>query len=147
MKFMRLSVLILAVCMIGCSSSPAQKQTKSSAPGPAHVMATNTSNSLAKYLELAGFRITEHSPGKIVVQFGVVNHSQADIGDVKLKVNLTTTTANPGDPPLISFPANVTSLGPSDMKNVTVDVPTKMRAYELPDWQFLTATFEITEPK
>jgi hypothetical protein len=27
------------------------------------------------------------------------------------------------------------------------EVPTKMRVYELPDWQFLKADFEITEPK
>ena len=147
MKFMRFAVLILSVCLIGCSSSPAEKTAKSSAPPSVHVMASNTSNSLAKYIELAGFRITERSLGKLVVQFGVVNHSEADIGDVKLTVNLTTTTAKPTDPPLISFPAGVTALGPSEMKNVTIDVPTKMRAYELPDWQFLTATFEITDPK
>ena len=28
-----------------------------------------------------------------------------------------------------------------------MDVPTKLRVYELPDWQFLKADFEITEPK
>ena len=53
----------------------------------------------------------------------------------------------PGDPPLISFPAAVSKLGPSDLKDVTVELPTKMRVYELPDWQFLKADFEITEPK
>jgi hypothetical protein len=145
---MRLSLLILAVCMIGCSSSSAGKQTKAAntAP-PAHIMASNSSNSLAKWVELVGFRVTERSPGKLVVQFAVVNHSAADLGDVKLKVNLTTTAAKPTDPPLISFPAQVSSLGPSEMKNVTVDVPTKLRAYELPDWQFLIANFEITEPQ
>lgn len=110
-------------------------------------MASNSSNSLAKWVELVGFRVTERSPGKLVVQFAVVNHSGADLGDIKLKVNLTTTAAKPADPPLIGFPAQVSSLGPSDMKNVTVDVPTKLRAYELPDWQFLIANFEITEPQ
>jgi len=113
----------------------------------AHTMATNSSNSLAKFIELVGFRINERSPGKLVVQFGVVNHSEADVGDVKFKINLTTTAAKPGEPPLISFPAQVSSLGPSEMKNVTVDIPTKLRAYELPDWQFLRAYFEITEPQ
>jgi len=134
--------------MIGCSSTSADKQTKaaSTAP-PAHIMASNSSNPLAKWVELVGFRINEKSPGKLVVEFAVVNHSEADLGDIKLKVNLTTTAAKPGEPPLISFPAQVSSLGPSEMKNVTVDVPTKLRAYELPDWQFLIANFEITEPK
>jgi hypothetical protein len=145
---MRLSLLIGAVCMIGCSSTSANKQTKAAntAP-PAHIMATNSSNPLAKWVELVGFRINEKSPGKLVVDFAVVNHSEADLGDLKLKVNLTTTAAKPGEPPLFSFPAQVSSLGPSEMKDVTVDVATKLRAYELPDWQFLIANFEITEPK
>ena len=33
------------------------------------------------------------------------------------------------------------------MKPVSVDVPTKLRVYELPDWQFLRADFDLTEPK
>ena len=113
----------------------------------AHITASNANNSLAKYIELVGFRITEKTPGKLVVQFGVVNHSEADVGDVKLKIDLTTTAAKPGDAPLISFPAQVSGLGPSEMKNVTVDVPGKLRAYELPDWQFLIANFQITDPQ
>ena len=52
--------------------------------------------------------------------------------------------AKPGDPPLLSFPAKV-SLGPSDMKNVKVLVQSKLRVYELPDWQFLTADFQISD--
>jgi hypothetical protein len=30
---------------------------------------------------------------------------------------------------------------------VVVDVPTKLRVYELPDWQFLKPDFVLTEPK
>jgi hypothetical protein len=147
-RFMRLNLLILAaLCLAGCSSSSAEKQTKAPAAPPAHITATNASNSLAKYIELVGFRVNEKSAGKLMVQFGVVNHSEADIGDVKLKINLTTTAAKPGEPPLISFPAQVSSLGPSEMKAVNIEVATKLRAYELPDWQFLIANFEITEPK
>lgn len=110
-----------------------------------HFTATNTSNPIAKYIELVGFRINETSPGHLEVRFGVVNHSEADLGNVKITVNLTTTAAKPGEPPLITFPA-VVKLGPSELKDVTVDVPTKLRVYELPDWQFLKADFEITEP-
>jgi hypothetical protein len=146
---MRLGLLFLAACLAGCSSSStASKAAQSSTPAiPAHFTATNTSNSIAKYIELAGLRVTERSPGHLIVQFGVVNHSEADVGDVKMTVHLGTTAAKPGDPPLIAFPAQVSRLGPSEMKDVTVEVPTKLRVYELPDWQFLKADFEITEPK
>lgn len=145
---MRFSWLFLAVVLAGCSSSsPSNKQAAAAPAVPAHFTANNTSNPIAKYLELVGLRIRERSPGHLVIQFGIVNHSEADIGDVKMTVNLSTTAAKPGDPPLISFPASVSKLGPTDLKDVTVEVPTKMRVYELPDWQFLKANFEITEPK
>ena len=145
---MRFGWLFLAAVLAGCSSSSSSSKQAAAAPAvPAHFTASNTSNPVAKYLELVGLRIRERSPGHLVVQFGIVNHSEADIGDVKMTVNLSTTTAKPGDPPLISFPATVSKLGPSDLKDVTVEVPTKMRVYELPDWQFLKADFEITDPK
>ena len=69
------------------------------------------------------------------------------MGDVKMKVNLGTTAAKPGDPPLITFPAQVSRLGPSELKDVSVEVPTNIRVYELPDWQFLKADFEITNQR
>lgn len=145
---MRFGWLFLAAVLAGCSSSASSNKQAAAAPAvPAHFTASNTSNPVAKYLELVGLRIRERSPGHLVIQFGIVNHSEADIGDVKMTVNLTTTAAKPGDPPLISFPATVSKLGPSDLKDVTVELPTKMRVYELPDWQFLKANFEITEPK
>jgi len=146
--FMRLGLLALMVCLAGCSSSsPSNKQTQAVPAIPAHYMATNTSNPVAKYVELVGFRINEMSPGHLRIQFGVVNHSEADIGDVKMTVNLSTTAAKPEDPPLITFPAAVSKLGPSELKDVSAEVPTKLRVYELPDWQFLKADFQITEPQ
>ena len=144
----KISCLLLAVSLAGCSSPANDKQNKKVfAPPPMHFTATNTSNPVAKYLELVGFRVNETKPGHLQVQFGVANHSEADIGDVKMTVNLGTTAAKPGDPPLITFPASVSKLGPSDLKDVSVDVPTKLRVYELPDWQFLKADFQITEPQ
>ncbi len=128
--------------MAGCSS-PA-KQAKPAAASTSQT--SQSSNPVAKYLELVGFRIIEKSPGHLEVRFGVVNHSEADLGEVKMDINVRTTTAKSDDPPLITFSTKV-SLGPSDLKLVTVDVPTKLRVYELPDWQFLKPDFQLTEPK
>jgi hypothetical protein len=151
---MRLGWLLLAASLLaaflsGCSSSSSSdKKGKAAAPAvPPHFTASNTSNPIAKYIELVGLRVRERSAGHLIVQFGVVNHSEADVGDVKITVNLSTTAAKPGDPPLITFPAQVSRLGPSELKDVSVEVPIKLRVYELPDWQFLKADFEITEPK
>jgi hypothetical protein len=148
MNSMRLGWLFLAAILAGCSSSSTDKQAKAAPPAiPAHYTASNTSNPLAKYIELVGLRVRERSPGHLVVQFGVVNHSEADVGDVKMTIQLSTTAAKAGDPPLISFPAQVSRLGPNELKDVSVEVPIKLRVYELPDWQFLKADFEITEQK
>jgi len=148
MNAMRFGWLWLALVLAGCSSSPStDKQAKAAPAIPVHFTASNSSNPVAKYIELVGFRIREQSAGHLIVQFGVVNHSEADVGDVKMTVSLSTTAAKPGDPPLISFPGQVSKLGPSELKDVMVEVPTKLRVYELPDWQFLKVDFEITEPK
>ena len=144
---MRLSWLFLAVFLVSCSSSSSSnKQTKAAPAVPAHFTASNTSNPVAKYIELVGFRVTERSKGHLVVQFGVVNHSEADVGDVKMTVKVGTTASKPSDPPLITFTAQVARLGPSELKDVKVEVPTSLRVYELPDWQFLKADLEITAP-
>jgi TRAP-type C4-dicarboxylate transport system substrate-binding protein len=135
-------VSLLVLALVGCSSSPANKPAQ---PAPAATAAAKSSNPVAKYIELVGFRVGEKSAGHLQVQFGVVNHSEADIGDLKLEVSLRTTAAKAGDPPLVTFSAKVPSLGPSELKQVTADVPTTLRVYELPDWQFLKADFQITD--
>jgi len=143
-RFMKLWLTVLCiVSLMGCSPSSADKQTKPAPSVPARTTASNKSNPLAKYLELVGVRVNEKSPGHLQVQFGVVNHSEADIGDVKLDVSLGNTAAKAGDPPLITFSTKVSALGPNELKQVSVDVPTKLRVYELPDWQFLKAAFQI----
>src|SRR5580700_5239453 len=134
-------VLAGALGMVGCSSP--EKQAKPATSGAAQTSQSSSSNPFAKYLELVGFRIIEKTPGHLEVRFGVVNHSAADLGELKMDVKLGTTTAKPDDPPLVTFSANIPSLGPSEMKQVTVDVPAKLRVYELPDWQFLRAKFDL----
>jgi hypothetical protein len=147
-NFLAAFVAALALTLTGCSSASSDKQGKTATVAiPPHFTATNTSNPIAKYIELVGLRVRERSAGHLIVQFGVVNHSDADVGDVKMTVNLSTTAAKPGDPTLITFPAQVSGLGPNELKDVSVEVPIKLRVYELPDWQFLKADFEIIEPK
>src|ERR1700732_3947598 len=141
-RVMKMWMIIIAsaLAMTGCSSSG--KQVKPASTAAAQTSGKNA-NPTAKYIELVGFRVNEKSPGHLQVQFGVVNHSEADLGQVKLDVSLRTTAAKAAEPPLITFSTKVPALGPNEMKQVSVDVPTKLRVYELPDWQFLKADFQI----
>lgn len=143
------AALIASLCavLVACSSTPKQDEKKSN-PALQSVSSSSASkNPAAKYIELVGFRVKEKGPGNLEVSFGVVNHSEADLGDLTLQVNLKTSTAKPEDPPLCSFPVKVPSLGPEEMKQLSVVAPSKLRIYELPDWQYLRADFTITEPK
>lgn len=102
---------------------------------------------LAKYVELVGFRLSEAGGGRLKIKFVVVNHSEADIGDLGLKVRLTSSSAKPEDPPIAEFDVKIPTLGPEEIKDVEASTPTKLRIYELPDWQYLKAEFEITSPE
>jgi hypothetical protein len=102
---------------------------------------------LAKYVELVGFRLSEAGNGKLKVKFAVVNHSEADLGDLGVRVRLTTNSAKPDDPPIATFDVKVPPLGPEEIQDVSATAPSKMRVYELPDWQFLKAEFEIISPE
>lgn len=138
-----LGVAIFALAALyACSSPTPPPSARAAAPNPAA-----GSNPVAKYIELVGFRISEKGPGKLSIRFAVVNHSDADIGDLGLTVNIRTTTSKPTDPPLFSFPVKVSALGPESLKEVEAETETKLRVYELPDWQFLRSDFVVTSPQ
>ncbi|MBZ5601492.1 MAG: hypothetical protein LAO79_04220 [Acidobacteriia bacterium] len=143
---MRNVLILMFAVLAACSTAPETKQTKSGPPEPPGAAAAIGKHPLNKYVEVMGFRMAEQGAGKLKITFAVVNHSEADIGDLGLKIKLITTAAKPDDPPIAEFEAKVPSVGPQENKDVTVTVPTKLRIYELPDWQFLRAQFEITSP-
>lgn len=137
----------MALALVACSPAPDTKDAKKTGPPepPGAAVPTNK-HPLTKYIEVGGFRMEESGAGKLKVTFVVINHSAADIGDLGLKIKLTTTAAKPDDPPIAVFDTLIASIGPHESKDVSVTVPTKMRIYELPDWQFLRGEFEITSP-
>ena len=110
-------------------------------------MADNTKHPLAKYLEVSGFRLSEAKQGKLTVRFLVINHSDADIADLGLNVSLRPITSPPSEPPFCTFPVKVATLGPQEVANALGECTTTLRVYELPDWQFIRASFQITSPQ
>jgi hypothetical protein len=105
--------------------------------------ASASAHPYAKVIELAGLRFTEER-GKNRIQFIVINHSSGELDSFNMVVSVSTTAAKPGDAPLTSVSVKVDSLGPWESKEMTVPVDTRMKAYEMPDWQFLKAAFEIS---
>jgi hypothetical protein len=145
----RTIVIPLLLTLAACSSPPAtdSKDAKKTGPVEPTSAVPTKKHPLAKYIELVGFRLSEAGGGKLKIKFIVVNHSEADIGDLGVKVRLTTGSAKPDDPPIAEFNAKIPALGPEELQDVTATVSTKLRIYELPDWQFIKAEFEITSPQ
>jgi len=136
----------LLLSLFACSSPPSQPQQAKArepfGPGPAAA----GKNPLDKYLELSGFRLSETGAGKLKAIFAATNHSTADLGDLTVKVRLVPSTFKQGDEPITQFEAKIPALGPQETKDVTATATTKLRLYELPDWQFLRADFDVTSP-
>jgi hypothetical protein len=132
--------------LAACSSPPPAKTAAAPPPGGPGPAATTSKHPLAKYIELSGFRMSESQAGKLKIKFAAVNHSDADLGDLTVKVRLITSAAKPEDPPVTEFEAKIPSLGPQAVEDVTAQATTALRIYELPDWQFLRAEFDITSP-
>jgi hypothetical protein len=106
----------------------------------APVTSTNSTHPLAKHFELAGLRINESGKSGMTLQFLVINHSAADLPELKMMIHVKTTEGKP----LYDFPVNIPSIGPFESKDLSVPMKTTLRGYELPDWQFLRGSFEIT---
>jgi len=115
-------------------------------PAPSAAVRGKT-HPLQKYIEIVGLRLTEENNKNAKARFVVVNHSGAEIADLAAQVTLSTRSAKPGDDPIGSFSFKVASLGPYESKALTSAVNTKLRVYELPDWQFLTQDIQITSPQ
>jgi hypothetical protein len=113
-----------------------------SLPSPATLKA----HPLAQHFEIAGLRLTEDSKQKASIQFVVINHSGAEISDLAAMVNLKAITARREEVAVGTFSFKVPLLGPYESKDLRATVETKLRVYELPDWQFLRADFQITSP-
>jgi hypothetical protein len=104
------------------------------APAPA----APPSDLTLKNLEITGLRLIEDKQ-KAQLQFVVVNHSAADLGELSLKVDLK--AGADAKVPLATF-AIKTTLGPYEAKDLKTPISTKLRVYELPDWQFLRAEIQ-----
>lgn len=124
------------------NAASTKAETKMTTPGEA----TKQAHPFAKHLEIAGLRVIESPKQKLEVHMVVVNHSAADLPELKLEVRLRSTQAKPEDEPISTFTVRVPGIGGYESKDVKADAATKLRAYEFPDWQFLKVDFDVATP-
>jgi hypothetical protein len=99
-----------------------------------------------KFIEVTGVRLFQDAKKKVAARFVVVNHSEGEMSDLAGNVEIRGRTAKQGEEPVGSFKFKIPSIGPNESKEVTAPVDTKLKVYELPDWQNIDARVQVTAP-
>jgi hypothetical protein len=118
---------------------------KAGLENPANPSQQKVSNPLQKYVEVVGIRLLAENK-KPVAKFIVVNHSSAEIPDLQANVTLWASTSRSEEDSIGAFSFKIAGLGPNEAKEVSAPLKTKLKMYELPDWQNSTAEIQITSP-
>jgi hypothetical protein len=103
-------------------------------------------NPLQKYIEISGVRFTQDPKKKTTVaRFMLTNHSEADINGLAGNVTIWGRTQKSEEDAQGTF-SFTTNLAPFESKEITAPLNTKLKIYELPDWQNITTDVQITAP-
>jgi len=103
-------------------------------------------NPLQKYVEVVGIRLTQDAKRKPQAKFVAVNHGSSSLDDLTANVTLWASTSRSEEDSVGTFTFKINSLAPNEAKEITTPLKTKLKVYELPDWQNLTAEVQITSP-
>ena len=123
--------------------SPAEK---AGVENPANASRQKVTNPLQKQVEVVGLRMVT-SGKEPTVRFVVVNHSGAEIADLAATVTLWASTSRSEEDSVGSFKFNLASIAPYESSHdMSAPLKTKLKPYELPDWQNITAEIQITSP-
>jgi hypothetical protein len=107
----------------------------------------NNSNPFQKFVEVSGVRFGEdpkHKDG-IIVKFALTNHAESPISGLAGNVTLWARTRKSEEDAQGTF-SFTTNMEPFETKELTGPLTTKLKIYELPDWQNVNPDVQITAP-
>ena len=104
-------------------------------------------NPWQKFVEVSGVRFAEDPKhkGQIVVKFLVTNHSESELNNLAGNVTIWAGTKKSDEDAQGTF-AFKTNVGPYDSKELTEPFTTKLKVYELPDWNLINTDLQVTAP-
>jgi len=102
-------------------------------------------NAMQKYIEVTGVRFVQDAKKKTQVKFVVINHSEADISGLAGNVTIWGRTRKSEEDAQGTFSFS-TNLAPFESKELTSPLNSKLKIYELGDWQNITTDVQITAP-
>ena len=104
-----------------------------------------TVSPLQKYIEVSGVRFIENAKKQTEVRFLVTNHSQAEIAGLAGNVTVWGRTRSSEEDAAGTFTFSG-NLGPWESKEMSAPLNSKLKIYELPDWQNISTDVQITAP-
>jgi hypothetical protein len=114
----------------------------------ANARSSPKTNPLQRFIEIAGVRLDQNPQSKkMQAKFLVINHSGAEISDLAANATVWGRTNKSEEEPVGTFAFKVPTLGPWEAKEVTTPLDTKLKVYEMPDWQNVTTDVQITSPQ
>jgi hypothetical protein len=102
-------------------------------------------NPLQKYIEVSGVRFIENAKKETEVKFVITNHSSAEISGLAGNVTIWGRTRTSEEDAAGTFTFN-TNLAPWESKELSAPLNSKLKIYELPDWQNVSTDVQITAP-
>lgn len=112
----------------------------------ANVARTKLSSPLQKFVEVVGIRLVENAKRKPEARFVLVNHSPNELDDLSATVTIWASTSRSEEDSVGTFTFKVSSLAAFEAKDLSAPLNTKLKFYELPDWQNATPEVQITSP-
>ncbi len=100
---------------------------------------------LQKYIEVSGVRFIENAKKQTEVRFLVTNHSPAEIAGLAGNVTVWGRTRSSEEDAAGTFTFSG-NLGPWESKEMSAPLNSKLKIYELPDWQNISTDIQITAP-
>lgn len=118
-------------------AAPAITMESPQAAQPAASPATPSGSRLGKYIEVVGIRIVEENK-RTMVKFLIINHAAAELTDVNGMVEIH---PSKGGAMVGRVEVKIPSMEPYESREFNASLNTNLRAYEIPDWQFLRGQF------
>ena len=113
---------------------------------PAAAARSKPANPLQKYIEVVGIRLVNDARKRPEARFLVVNHANTEFNDITANVTLYASTSRSEEDAIGTFTFKLGSIEGNSSKEMTQPLNTKLKTYELPDWQNVTADVQITTP-
>jgi hypothetical protein len=103
-------------------------------------------NPYQKFIEISGIRFAQDpkDKNKSIVKFVITNHADDDISGLSGTVAVLSRADKSGQ--VLGGFTFTTSLAGQEAKDLTTPLTTKLKPYELPDWQFAQPVLQITAP-